>query len=314
VSIELLIEQSVNGLQLGLTLYLLAAGLTLIFGVMGILNLAHGSMYMVGAYAAAAIAAKTGSFVAATAGGAAAAGLFGLLVEFVIIRRLYHREHLDQVLATFGVILFTNEAIAMLFGRSPLFMPTPQWAAGQVEIFPGVPYPQYRLFVMAAGIVIAVLLWQLITRSRLGMQIRAGATHRDMVGALGVNIARLYTVVFGVGALLCGVAGALIGPVRSVQIGMGEDVLILTFVVVVIGGIGSLKGAFAGAMVVGIIDTLSRAVAGPAIKSWIGGPTGDSLAAGLSSIMVYLVMALVLVIRPTGLFPAAGNRVSHAGH
>jgi branched-chain amino acid transport system permease protein len=308
VSVELLIEQGVNGLQLGLTLYLLAAGMTLIFGIMGILNLAHGSMYMVGAYSAAVIAAKTGSFLAAALGGALMAGLVGLAIEFLIIRRLYDREHLDQVLATFGVILFANEAVALMFGRSPLFMSVPQWASGQVEIFPGVPYPQYRLFVMAAGIVVALLLWQLIARSRLGMQIRAGATHREMVGALGVDIARLYTIVFGVGALLSGLAGALIGPVRSVQIGMGEDVLILTFVVVVIGGIGSLKGAFAGAMIVGVIDTLSRAVAGPAIKAWIGGPTGDSLAAGLSSIMVYLAMALVLVVRPTGLFPAQGAR------
>jgi len=308
VSLELLIEQGVNGLQLGLTLYLLAAGLTLIFGIMGILNLAHGSMYMVGAYSAAVIAAKTGSFLGAALGGALMAGLVGLAIEFLIIRRLYDREHLDQVLATFGVILFANEAVALMFGRSPLFMSVPDWASGQVEIFPGVPYPQYRLFVMAAGIVVALLLWQLIARSRLGMQIRAGATHREMVGALGVDIARLYTIVFGVGALLSGLAGALIGPVRSVQIGMGEDVLILTFVVVVIGGIGSLRGAFAGAMIVGVIDTLSRAVAGPAIKAWIGGPTGDSLAAGLSSIMVYLAMALVLVIRPTGLFPTQGAR------
>ena len=308
MSVELLIEQGVNGLQLGLTLYLLAAGLTLIFGIMGILNLAHGSMYMVGAYSAAVIAAKTGSFLAAALGGALMAGLVGLAIEFLIIRRLYDREHLDQVLATFGIILFANEAVALMFGRSPLFMSVPDWASGQVEIFPGVPYPQYRLFVMAAGIVVALLLWQLIARSRLGMQIRAGATHREMVGALGVDIARLYTVVCGVGALLSGLAGALIGPVRSVQIGMGEDVLILTFVVVVIGGIGSLRGAFAGAMIVGVIDTLSRAVAGPAIKAWIGGPTGDSLAAGLSSIMVYLAMALVLVIRPTGLFPTQGAR------
>lgn len=308
MSVELLIEQGVNGLQLGLTLYLLAAGLTLIFGIMGILNLAHGSMYMVGAYSAAVIAVKTGSFLAAALGGALMAGLVGLTIEFLIIRRLYEREHLDQVLATFGIILFANEAVALMFGRSPLFMSVPQWASGQVEIFPGVPYPQYRLFVMVAGIAVALLLWQLIARSRLGMQIRAGATHREMVGALGVDIARLYTVVFGVGALLSGLAGALIGPVRSVQIGMGEDVLILTFVVVVIGGIGSLRGAFAGAMIVGVIDTLSRAVAGPAIKAWIGGPTGDSLAAGLSSIMVYLAMALVLLIRPTGLFPTQGAR------
>ncbi len=308
MSLELLIEQGINGLQLGLTLYLLAAGLTLIFGVMGILNLAHGSMYMVGAYAAASIAALTQSFVAAVLGGALVASLFGLLLERLIIRRLYQREHLDQVLATFGVLLFTNEAVAILFGRSPLFMQVPSWAAGHIEILPGLPYPQYRLLIMAAAVLISFLLWQLIARSKIGMQVRAGATHREMVGALGVNIGKLYSIVFGVGALLCGVAGALIGPLRSVQIGMGEDVLILTFVVIVIGGIGSLRGAFAGAMLVGLIDTLSRAMLGPMITTSFAGSSGAAFAAGLSSIMVYLAMILVLLIRPSGLFPATGMR------
>ena len=308
MSPELLIEQGINGLQLGLTLYLLAAGLTLIFGVMGILNLAHGSMYMVGAYAAAGIAAMTQSFLAAVLGGALAASLFGLLLERLIIRHLYQREHLDQVLATFGVLLFTNEAVAILFGRSPLFMQVPSWAAGHIEILPGLPYPQYRLLIMSAAVLISLLLWQLIARSRIGMQVRAGATHREMVGALGVNIGKLYSIVFGVGALLCGVAGALIGPLRSIQIGMGEDVLILTFVVIVIGGIGSLRGAFAGAMLVGLIDTLSRAMLGPMITTSFAGSSGAAFAAGLSSIMVYLAMILVLLIRPSGLFPATGMR------
>lgn len=308
MSLALLVEQSINGLQLGLTLYLLAAGLTLIFGVMGILNLAHGSMYMVGAYAAASIAESTHSFFAGVFGGALAAGVFGLMVEILIIRRLYQREHLDQVLATFGVLLFTNEAVAIVFGRSPLFMPVPDWAAEPIEILPGLPYPQYRLLVMVAAVLIAILLWQLIARSRIGMQVRAGATHREMVSALGINIHRLYTVVFGIGALLCGVAGALIGPLRSVQIGMGEDVLILTFVVIVIGGIGSLRGALAGALLVGLTDTLSRAVLGPYFMAWYGGSGGAAFAAGLSSIMVYLAMILVLLVRPSGLFPASGMR------
>ena len=308
MSLELLIEQGINGLQLGLTLYLLAAGLTLIFGVMGILNLAHGSMYMVGAYAAASIGASSQSFPAAVLGGALVASLFGLLLERLIIRRLYQREHLDQVLATFGVLLFTNEAVAILFGRSPLFMQVPSWAAGHIEILPGLPYPQYRLLIMSAAVLISFLLWQLIARSKIGMQVRAGATHREMVDALGVNIGKLYTIVFGVGALLCGVAGALIGPLRSVQIGMGEDVLILTFVVIVIGGIGSLQGAFAGAMLVGLIDTLSRAMLGPMITTSFAGSSGAAFAAGLSSIMVYLAMILVLLIRPSGLFPATGMR------
>lgn len=299
---QLFIEQSLNGVQLGLTLFLLAAGLTLVFGIMGVINLAHGSFFMVGAYGAALVAAKTGSWLAGVLSGLVAAGFVGILVEFLIVRRLYERDHLYQVLATFGLILFFNGGVALLFGRAPLLMETPSALSGFVEVVPGIPYPTYRLAVMAVGIVVAAGLWLLIGYSRIGMLIRAGATNRAMVGALGVDIGRLYTFVFGLGALLAGLAGLMVGPIRSVQIGMGEQVLIMTFVVIVIGGIGSIKGAFIGALLIGMADTLGRAFLPQLLKAHLSGAIADGLAATLSSILIYLVMALVLIVRPRGLF------------
>lgn len=299
----LLIEQILNGIQLGLTLFLLAAGLTLVFGIMGVINLAHGSFYMVGAYAGALVAGATGSFWLAVPGALAAAAIVGMVVEITIIRRLYARDHLYQVLATFGLILFFNGFIAWKIGRAPLLMDAPKALSGFIEILPGLPYPTYRIAVMAAGLCVALGLWFMITRTRLGMLIRAGSTNREMVGALGVDIAKLYTLVFGLGALLAGLAGVMVGPVRSVQIGMGEQVLIMTFVVIVIGGIGSIRGAFVGAMLIGMCDTLGRAFAPGLFKLYLSGSIADGLAAALSSVLIYLIMAIVLVIRPRGLFP-----------
>jgi branched-chain amino acid transport system permease protein len=299
----LLLEQMLNGLQLGLTLFLLAAGLTLVFGIMGVINLAHGSLYMIGAYAGALAAAATGSFWLALPAAVLAAAAVGMAVEFLIVRRLYARDHLYQVLATFGLILFFNGFIAWKIGRAPLLMDTPKALSGFVQVLPGLPYPSYRLAVMAVGVAVALGLWFMITRTRLGMLIRAGSTHREMVAALGVDIARLYTLVFGLGALLAGLAGVMVGPVRSVQIGMGEQVLIMTFVVIVVGGIGSIRGAFVGAMLIGMCDTLGRAFAPSLLKLYLSGPIADGLAAALSSVLIYLIMAVVLVIRPRGLFP-----------
>jgi len=239
----LLLEQLLNGVQLGVMLFLLAAGLTLVFGIMGVINLAHGSLYMIGAFAAALVAQQTGSWWLALVAGLAAAGVIGMLIEFFVLRRLYARDHLDQVLATFGLILFFNQAITLLFGRQPLFVDIPPLLSGTVEVLPGVPYPVYRLFIIAVGVAVAIGLYLLIQRTRLGMLVRAGATHREMVRALGVDIRLLYTLVFGLGALLAGLAGVMAGPVFNVQVGMGEQILLLTFVVVVIGGIGSVRGA-----------------------------------------------------------------------
>jgi branched-chain amino acid transport system permease protein len=301
----LLFEQALNGVQLGVTLFLLAAGLTLIFGVMGVLNLAHGSLYMIGAYGAAFVAARSGSFWLGIPAGLAAAALAGVLIEYLVIRRLYARDHLDQVLATFGLILFLNESMALIFGRQPMFVTTPAALSGSVVLF-GVPYSVYRLTMIAVGLALAVGLYVLISRTRLGMLIRAGATHRDIVRALGVDINLLYTAIFALGAVFAGLAGVMAGPLLSVQVGMGEQILILTFVVVVIGGIGSVRGAFLGALLVGITDTAVRAFAPTMLRALMPGSLADALGGGLSSISVYLLMAIVLLIRPKGLFAAPG--------
>jgi branched-chain amino acid transport system permease protein len=302
----LALEQILNGVQFGVMLFLLAAGLTLVFGVMRIINLAHGSFYMIGAYAAALTGERTGSFVLAALAGLAAAGVAGLIIEYVVVRRLYARDYVQQVLATFGVILLVNEGVVILFGRQPLYLPMPQLLSGSVEIIPGVPYPAYRLLIIAAGLLVALAMSLLINHTRIGMLVRAGATHREMVRALGVNIRLLYTFVFGFGALLAGLGGLLAAPLLAVEVGMGEQILILTFVVVVIGGVGSVRGAFAGAMLVGVTDTLLHAFLPMLLHRMMNASEADALGSGLSSMGIYLVMALVLLIRPEGLVRAPG--------
>ncbi len=303
----LFVEQVLNGLQLGVMLFLLAAGLTLIFGIMGIINLAHGSLYMVGAYAGALAASSTGSFLLAIPAGLAAAAATGLAIEYLVIRKLYDRDHLDQVLATYGLVLLFNESISLIVGRQPLFVGVPAALSGSVEILPGMTFSVYRLTIIVAGLVIAAGLYALIQRTRLGMLIRAGATNRDMVRALGVDIKLLYTLVFGLGALLAGFAGVMAGPLLSVQVGMGEQILIMTFVVVVVGGVGSIRGALFGAIVVGMVDTLLRAFLPQLVREMLSNPSeADQLSAGLASMGVYVLMAIVLLWRPQGLFPARG--------
>jgi branched-chain amino acid transport system permease protein len=300
----LLVEQLLNGVQLSAMLFLLSAGLTLVFGIMGVVNLAHGSLYMVGAYAAAFTMARTGSFGLALLAAVVVAGVVGMVLEGLIIRRLYARDHVDQVLATFGLVLFFNQAMALLFGRQPLFVAVPEFLSGMVMIPPGVPYPAYRLAIIVVVLIVAVLLWLFISHTRAGMLVRAGATNRDMVRALGVRIRALYTLVFGLGAALAGLAGMLAGPIYAVQIGMGEQILISTFVVIVIGGIGSIRGAVFGAILVGLIDTSLRSFVPDLLHRVMQGPDADALAAGLASMGIYLLMAVVLLVRPRGLFPA----------
>jgi branched-chain amino acid transport system permease protein len=301
-----LLTQLLNGLQLGIMLFLMAAGLTLVFGIMGLLNLAHGSLYMMGAYLAATLQAVTGSFVLAVLLALPLTVLLGMAVELVALRRLYDREHLDQVLATFGLILFFNELVSMVWGPQPVYMAAPAFLAGSIEILPGFPYSAYRLAITTAGLLVALGLYLLINRTRLGMLIRAGATNREMVGALGVNIALLYMLVFGLGAALAGFAGMMRGPIIAVQPGMGEDILILTFVVVVIGGLGSIKGAFVAALLVGLVDTAGRALLPFLLFQLMSPQAVSTVAPALSSMMIYLLMAVVLVARPRGLFPAYG--------
>ncbi len=302
----LVIEQILNGLQLGITLFLMSAGLTLIFGIMQVINLAHGSFYMIGAYVCATVAASSGSFLLGMAAALAAAACCGMLVEFVVLRRLYGREHLDQVLATFGLIMFFNELTRIIWGRQPLYLDVPPWLGGSIELLPGLIYPLYRLAVIGVGVFVALALWFMFSRTRLGMQIRAGASNRDMTAALGVNIRLLYTLVFGLGTLLAGLAGVMAGPILAVESGMGESILILTFVVIVIGGIGSIRGAVAGALLVGMVDTLGRAFLPTLFRLLFDRATADAAAASLASMAIYILMAVILVWKPKGLFPAHG--------
>ncbi len=300
----LLIEQVLNGLQLGFMLFLLSAGLTLVFGVMNLINLAHGSFYMVGAYVAATVMAATGSFLLALLVALASAALCGLLVEIIVLRHLYNRDHLDQVLATFGLILFFNEGTRMIWGRQPLFMQIPDYLSATVEIIPAAPYPLYRLVIIAVGLLVAIGLFVLIKHTRLGMRIRAGASNRDMIAVLGVNIRWLYSLVFALGTMLAGFAGAMAAPLFAVESGMGESILIPVFVVIVIGGIGSIKGALLGALLVGLVDTLIRAFL-PTVLFWLFATSStNSISASLASRGSYLLMAGILAFKPRGLFPA----------
>ena len=300
----LLVEQGLNGLQLGVMLFLMAAGLTLVFGIMDMINLAHGSFYMVGAYLTATFTPLLDSFALAVLAALPLAALIGMAVEVVALRTLYRREHLDQVLATFGLILFFNELVRIVWGPQPIFLKPPPWLAGTVEIIPGVPYPAFRLAIIAVGLAVACFLYLLITRTRTGMLIRAGASNREMLGALGVDVKRLYTLVFGLGAALAALAGAMAGPILAVQVGMGESVLILTFVVIVIGGLGSVRGALVGALLVGMVDTLARALLPTVLRTMMPPSQADGMGASLASMTIYILMAGVLAWKPRGLFPA----------
>ena len=304
MSIALLIEQVLNGLQFGVMLFLMAAGLTLIFGVMGLINLAHGSLFMVGAFACATVAAMTGSFWLGLVASLAAAAAAGAVVEVLVIRRLYERDHLDQVLATFALILVFSEGTRWVFGSFPLYLDIPPLLSGAVALPGGSQYPVYRLAVIGVGILVAVGLYLLIGRTRLGMRIRAGESDREMIAALGVDISTLYTLVFALGAALAGLAGALVGALQSVQVGMGEPVLILAFVVIVIGGIGSIKGALIGSLLVGVTETLGRFLLPRLLELFIAPSEAALIGAAIASMLIYVIMAIILALRPRGLFAA----------
>jgi len=299
---DYLLLQMLNGVQLGLLMFLLAAGLTLTFGIMDLVNLAHGSLYMMGAYIAWTLIGWTDSFVLGALLALPATFLLGVVVEAIVMRRLYARDYLDQVLATFGLILFFNELVRAVWGPAGKSIAVPAFLARTVEILPGVPYPAYRFAIIVAGAAVAGLLAWLVARTRLGMLIRAGASNRRMIGALGVNIGLLFSLVFGLGAVFGGLAGLMAAPLSSVKIGMGDDILIVAFVVIVIGGIGSIKGAFVAAMVVGQIDIIGRAFLPDLLKTFLSTSAASSAAPAISQVLVYIVMAGVLVWRPTGLF------------
>jgi branched-chain amino acid transport system permease protein len=303
----LLLVQTLNGLQLGVLLFLIAAGLTLVFGVMGFINLAHGVQYMLGAYFAVMFYGITGSFLLGLILALGAALAFGLILEFVVFRHLYDRDHLDQVIATFGIIIFLNQGVKLLWGASPLSLPIPQIFSGSVVLMPGLLYPVWRLVIIASGLGAALGLYLLVNHTRVGMLVRAGASNAAMVSALGVNIRRLFMIVFGFGAMLAGFAGIMIAPILSVEPGMGDTILILAFVVIVIGGIGSVRGAFIAALLIGLVDTLGRSFMVDIMRLFMGPSPARTIGPAIASMLIYLLMAAVLYVRPAGLFPARGQ-------
>ncbi|HLU18328.1 MAG TPA: branched-chain amino acid ABC transporter permease [Pusillimonas sp.] len=300
----LFLEQAMNGLQYSALLFLLSAGLTLIFGIMNVVNLAHGAFYMVGAFCAASAVAITGSFTVAILASIVGAGIYGFIVERLIISRLYHRDHLDQVLATLGVIFFTNALVTLVFGRSPPFVAIPPLLQGAVTLAPGFSYPLMRLAFIGAGVLVALGLWFLISRTRVGMLVRAGADDAEIVDALGINIRRLFMLVFTLGALLCGFAGVMAAPLLAVEIGMGEKVLITTFVVIVVGGVGSVRGALLGSILVGMTDSFGRAYIPIWMSQVLPPEYSASVSSSLVSASIYILMAIVLLVKPRGLIPA----------
>ena len=303
--LSLIAEQLLNGLQLGLMLFLLAAGLTLVFGIMDMINLAHGSLYMVGAYLAAAVTEASGSFWLGLLGATVATAAVGAALEVSLLRRLYARSHLSQVLATFAVILIANEIVRMIWGSQPILLNPPPALAGPVQVG-SVRYPAYRLVVIGVGLALALLLWLLVSRTRAGMRVRAGASDRTMAEALGVDIRTLFTAVFALGAALSAVAGALLGPLLAVQVGMGENILILAFVVITIGGIGSIRGALLGSLLVGLLDTAGRAFLPFLFRKMFPAAVAAEAGPAMAAMSIYMLMAAVLYFRPAGLFPARG--------
>ena len=304
MSLLLLLEQTLNGIQFGVFLFMISAGLTLVLGIMNVVNLAHGSFYMLGAYYAATIMAWTGSFILALVIMLPAMLITGIVVEVLVLRTMYERDHMDQVLATFGLILFFNEAVRMIWGAESMPMDIPAFLSGHVDFIPDAPYPIFHIAIIIAGLLVAALLYVMITRSRTGMLIRAGASNRPMVGALGVNIRMLYMVVFGMGAVLAGFSGLMAGPILSVEPGMGEDMLILAFVVIVIGGIGSIRGAVVASIIVGIFETVGRSILPALLTQLMSSDAAQSMGPAMSSMLIYIFMAAVLFFRPEGLFPA----------
>lgn len=306
MSSTLIAEQLLNGLQFGLMLFLIAAGLTLVFGILDILNVAHGSLYMAGAYVAAQTMQVTQSFIAAVVVAAVVTGLVGLVLELVLIRKLVIRDHLAQVLGTFAVILIANDVIKMIWGPAPMMMSMPPALSGPVQLTPDLLYPAYRLLITAVGLAAALGLYLFVTRTRAGVLVRAGASNRQMATLMGVRVPLLFLGVFVLGAMLAALAGALLGPVTAIQTGMGEQILILVLVCIVIGGIGSMRGAFVGALLVGFVDTAGRAFLPSLLKIFFSPAVASSVGPTLAALSIYILMAVVLVFRPSGLFPARG--------
>lgn len=304
---SLVLLQLLNGLQFGMVLFLVAAGLTLVFGVMDFINLAHGVQYTLGAYLTAACATYFSNFWLGLLAGLTGAAALGYLLELAVFRVLTHRSHLEQVLGTFGVILIVTDAMKLIFGAAPIALAAPDAFSGTVSLTPTLAYPVWRLLIIVAGIGVALLLWLLVTRTRIGMLVRAGSTDRDVVDLMGVNIDRLFMMVFVFGALLAAFAGAMAGPLVSVEPTMGDNIVILSFVVIVVGGIGSIRGAFFAALLIGVADVMGRAFATALLKSVVGVSAATAAGPAIASMLIYILMVLILMVRPSGLFSTSGE-------
>ena len=299
----LLFLQVLNGVQLGLLLFLVASGLTLVFGILDFVNLAHGSMYMIGAFIGASLTLLLGNFLLAVLIALPITGLVGYVIERLVARNLYDKDHLDHVLATFGLILVLDTSAHLIWGPEGIAVPLPLWLDGQVELFEGAVIPTYRLLIIATGLSVAAGLFWLVNYTKLGMLIRAGASNRTMVSALGIDIKSLFALVFALGAMLAGLAGMLISPITEASIGMGGQVIITTFVVIIVGGIGSMKGAFIAALIIGLIDTLGRSFLSDIFELVMSPDAAETAAPAISAMMIYILMAAVLAVKPQGLFP-----------
>ncbi len=299
----LLLVQTLNGVQLGLLLFLVASGLTLVFGILDFVNLAHGALYMLGAFICAWLTLALGNFLIAMVIAVPVTAGAGYLIERTVARPLYARDHLDQVLATFGLILVIDTMVHLVFGPEGIAVPLPAWLNGQLDFGANVILPTYRLLIIGFGILTAFGLFWMVTYTKIGMLIRAGASNRTMVSALGIDIQTLFAFVFALGAALAGLAGMLISPITEASIGMGNNIIITAFVVIIVGGIGSMKGAFIGAMLIGLIDTLGRSFLDTIFALFMSPAAAETSAPAISAMLIYIIMAAVLAVRPQGLFP-----------
>lgn len=299
----LFVIQTLNGVQLGLLLFLVASGLTLVFGILDFVNLAHAALYMLGAFICATLTFAVGNFLLAVVLSLPITAAVGWAVERFVARPLYTRDHLDHVLATFGLILVLDTAVHLIWGPEGIAVPLPDWLDGQIAFTETIVLPTYRLVIIAAGLGSALGLFWLVTYTRTGMLIRAGASNRRMVSALGVNIEILFALVFALGAALAGLAGMLIVPITEASIGMGNNIIITAFVVIIVGGIGSIKGAFIAALMIGLIDTLGRSYLDDIFKVFMSTAAAETSAPAVSAMLIYILMAVILAMRPQGLFP-----------
>ena len=299
----LLLIQVLNGLQLGVLLFLVASGLTLVFGILDFVNLAHGSIYMLGAFICASLTYVLESYLLAVLLSLPIIGIIGYVFELLLARPLYARDHLDHVLGTFGAILVIDTAAHLIWGPAGIAIPLPDYLDGQISVAENIEIPTFRLLIIVVGLTAAFGLLWLVNFTRLGMLIRAGASNRTMVAALGINIRSLFAIVFALGATLAGLAGMLIAPITEASLGMGNNIIITAFVVIIVGGIGSVKGAFVAALLIGLIDTLGRAFLDDLFKIFMSTTAAENSAPAISSMSIYLIMALILSFKPKGLFP-----------